>query len=57
MNKTIKQLIESSLGVRPKEEQGKRDAFREFLGVWSAAESEAFEKATEEFGQIDELEW
>ena len=57
LNKTIKKLLESSLGVRPRREQGMRDAFEEFLGVWSAEESKAFESATQEFNRIDESEW
>ncbi|MEK7534730.1 MAG: hypothetical protein AAB600_05395 [Patescibacteria group bacterium] len=55
LNKTIKQLLQKSLGLthRPV----KKNDFSEFFGVWSKKEANQIEKALEDFEKIDEEDW
>lgn len=55
LNKTIKRLLEESLGLH-----GARDHRAEFMdlfGTWSRADREEFDAATEEMGQVDPGDW
>ena len=55
LNKTIKRLLEESLGLR-----GIRDHRAEFVdlfGTWSAADREEFDAATQDMGQVDPGDW
>jgi hypothetical protein len=57
INKTIKTLLETSLGVKPRPERTNIDDFKEFCGVWTQTDVEEFEKKIEELSQIDTREW
>ncbi len=57
MNKTIKKLLEESLGVKPKDKQTHRDEFEKFCGIWSDADISEFEKRTEELRKTDPGDW
>jgi len=35
---TIKKILESSLGVKPRQEGSKRGDFDEFFGIWTEAD-------------------
>lgn len=55
LNKTIKRLLEKSLGInhklRPKSD------FSEFFGVWTKKEADEFDKAVKDFERIDREDW
>jgi len=57
LNKTIKALLEESLGIAPRVSTGHREEFLDLCGVWSAKEVEKFEKALEDFEEIDQEDW
>lgn len=57
MNKTIKMLLEESLGVQPRNNSTHRKAFEEFCGFWSEADVREFEKATTDFRNINAEDW
>lgn len=55
LNKTIKRLLEESVGLR-----GVRDHRAEFMDLfdtWSAADRAEFDAATEDMGQVDPGDW
>ena len=47
INKTIKKILESSLGVKPKDYLDNISRFEEFCGIWTNTELSEFEKKTE----------
>ena len=49
INKTVKKLLEESLGVKPRPKDSNRDQFEEFCGIWSKSDLSEFDKKTEEF--------
>ena len=57
MNKTIKKLLEESLGVKPRHINTHRGEFEKFCGVWSKADVDEFENRTEAFRKIDHEDW
>ena len=57
MNKTIKGILEESLGVVPKGNSGLRGDFEEFCGIWSGSDVEEFENGPEAFRRIDAEGW
>ena len=57
INRTIKKILEEALGVRPRDRGGNREAFEEFLGIWSEEERTEFEERTADLRTIDEEDW
>jgi hypothetical protein len=57
LNKTIKKLLEKSLGIDSHEKNGHRQDFMDLFGVWPRDEVEEFAKSIEEFEQIDAEDW
>lgn len=57
LNKTIKKLLEESLGINPPKEFDHKNDFVEFLGVWSDRDVEEFSRATADFEKIDPGDW
>ena len=57
LNQTVKEILESALGVRPKEVQDSRDRFLQFCGKWTNEDLEEFNSATSDFSVINEKEW
>lgn len=55
LNKTIKNLLRSSLGVS---KTTKKNNLDKFYGVWSKEEADEFDKAiSQEFEKIDPKDW
>ncbi len=56
LNKTIKLLVREALGAsnRPPDH---RQYFQDLCGIWSRADLESFDRATEDFGRIDTEDW
>jgi hypothetical protein len=58
INKTIQQLLEEALGVKPPRlDSPNRKEFSEFCGLWSKTDLLEFEKKTKAFEEIDPEEW
>ena len=57
INRTIKKILEEALGVRPRDREGNRGVFEEFLGIWSEQERAEFEERTADLRAIDEEDW
>lgn len=57
LNKTVKKLLEKSLGMNQEKKKGRREDFMEFFGVWSDSDLKEFNKTVSELNQIDESDW
>jgi len=57
LNKTIKILLEKSLGVIPADVQEKKKVFREFCGVWKTDDLNEFTHNVQDLEEIDEEDW
>jgi hypothetical protein len=56
LNKTIKLLVREALGVSNQPPDHRQD-FQDLCGIWSRADLEAFDGATEDFDRIDTEDW
>ena len=57
INKTVKKLLEESLGVRPRPKSINRGDFEEFCGIWSDSELAEFEESIKDLGEINIEDW
>jgi len=57
INKTVKKLLEESLGVRPRANSINRIDFEEFCGIWSDSELTEFEEKTKDLRSINDEDW
>jgi hypothetical protein len=57
INKTIKKLLETALGVKPRTELNNLDDFKEFSGLWTHTDLKEFEAATTDTRTIDLNDW
>ena len=57
INKTIKNLLETSLGIRPRPPKKNIDEFSEFCGVWNGTDLKEFEEAISETVAVDPEDW
>lgn len=57
INKTIKKLLEISLGIKPAPPRKNLDDFKEFCGVWDEDDLNEFEKATSDTQAVDPGDW
>jgi hypothetical protein len=57
VNQTIKKILESSLGVKPKHRGSKRGEFEEFCGIWSDADLTEFKQKTKQLSKVDPGDW
>lgn len=57
INKTIKKILETSLGMRPRPEKRNLDEFKEFCGLWTKADLDEFEENTSDLTTIDIDDW
>lgn len=57
LNKTIKNLLEESLGIRPAAGNRYAEDFAEFLGAWKKSDLKEFEEVTRDIRTIDEEDW
>lgn len=55
LNKTIKILLEKSLGI--KKENHKEENFREFMNLLSPEDAEKFYERTQDLRLVDERDW
>ena len=57
INKTVKKILETSLGVRPQNERRNLNDFKEFCGLWTKADLEEFEEKTADLRKTDQRDW
>jgi hypothetical protein len=57
LNKTIKKLLEKSLGLNQKKKKDHREEFMELFGVWSENDLKEFNNAVSEFDQVEPGDW
>lgn len=57
LNKTIKALLEESLGVKLTPHYEHKDDFIEFVGVWSETDLHTFSTAMEELREVNKEDW
>jgi hypothetical protein len=57
VNQTIKKILESSLGVKPRQVENRRVDFEEFLGIWTEADLAEFKENTGELRKVDPGDW
>ena len=57
INKTVKKLLEVSLGVKPQTERKNLGEFKEFCGLWTQADLDEFEEKTADLRKIDKKDW
>jgi len=55
LNKTIKRLLEQSLGITHK--YRRKSDFSEFFGLWTKKDAEEFDRAVRDFEKIDREDW
>lgn len=56
LNKTIKKLLEDSLGISDRKHDNKT-LFEDLFGVWSKEDLREFERKTKNFEKIDPGDW
>ena len=57
LNKTIKKLLEESLGIKPKDELNHAEDFTEFCELWNQKDVEEFNRSTADLNKIDMEDW
>ena len=57
VNKTVKKLLEESLGVKPRNKGINRRDFEEFCGIWSESDLTEFEDKTEDLRNVNNGDW
>jgi hypothetical protein len=57
LNKTIKELLEQSLGIRHGQNTDNREDFMDLFGKWNATEKKEFENTLKDFEKIDARDW
>ena len=57
LNKTIKQLLEEALGLKPEMNENHREDFLDLFGVWSKSDMIEFTKNTKDCEKIDPSDW
>jgi hypothetical protein len=57
INQTIKKMLESSLGVKPRPPGSARGEFKEFCGIWSDADLTEFKEKTKQLRKVDPRDW
>ncbi|MCP4714287.1 MAG: hypothetical protein GY868_04145 [Deltaproteobacteria bacterium] len=57
LNKTIKSLLESSLGIQSQEPADRRSDFADLCGIWTEKEAQVFFLTQEDMETIDSEDW
>ena len=57
INKTIKQILETALGIKPPPCKKNIHYFKEFCGIWTDADLKTFEAATSDTRAVDPEDW
>lgn len=57
MNKTIKKILETALGIKPRPDQSNIDDFKEFSGVWDESDVKEFNERTADTRTVNPEDW
>jgi len=57
MNKTIKKVLRSALGLGNQGETTRREQFTDLFGAWSKQDLKEFQEITADFSQVDPSDW
>ena len=57
LNKTIKKLLERSLGIDRRKRNDHREDFIDLFGTWSQEDFDEFDNAISDFKKIDPRDW
>lgn len=57
INKTIKQILEAALGIKPPPQNKNMEDFKEFCGIWNETDLSEFEEKTEDTRAVDLGDW
>ena len=57
LNKTIKNILEESLGIKKISGMNNRDEFMDLFGIWNKKDADEFEKSVKDFKKIDKEDW
>jgi len=57
VNKTVKKLLETSLGIKLQAEKKNLNDFKEFCGLWTKADLDEFEEKIADLRKIDKEDW
>ena len=57
LNKTIKKLLDQSLGIKSGQNEPHRGEFDDLCGKWSNEEKSIFDSSIADFEKIDPAEW
>ena len=57
INKTIKKLLETSLGIKPQPPQKNIDNFKEFCGILTEEDENEFNTAISDMNEMDPEDW
>ena len=57
MNQTIKDLLESMVGMKVSKQHSGESEFKDLCGVWSEKDLKDFKNATKTFETIDNEDW
>lgn len=57
LNKTIKRLLEESLGIHKRQNSDHRNDFLDLFGIWTKKNAEEFSYSIRDFEKIDKKDW
>jgi hypothetical protein len=57
MNQTVKELIETMVGIKVKRRDSSDSEFKDLCGAWSSKDLQEFEQATRSFKKVDKEDW
>lgn len=57
LNKTIKSLLEESLGISKLQDYDHSEDFMDLFGTWSEGDKKTFDESINDLEKIDEKDW
>ncbi len=57
LNKTIKKLLNESLGIQPGNENDHKKEFIDLFGIWSESDEKDFNRTLKDFDKVDPEDW
>lgn len=57
LNRTIKMLLEESLGIRRKPSADHRGDYMDLFGLWSERDAQEFKAAVKDLDRVDAKDW
>jgi hypothetical protein len=57
INKTVKKILKTSLGLEPSIKKKNGHDFKEFWGSWTKVDHDEFKEQTADLRKIDKWEW